>query len=806
MMRSMRLAARMIGAIVGVCAGLMLLVVPAAAAWQATLPDGRTISPDGFTTPVEGFASSEALSPDGKLLAVLSQQGGAVDIILTGEDSKIVNRLSTPWATSMTWTTDGLYVTRGYTGSISRFTYNPDAQEYWMLHEGIGLHVGGLLNGIAEDPATHRLLVARTASQEVDEIDDATGTVTARFAASGQPFAVGFVGNTILATLYNADHIDAWPQGATEPTQVPTGPHPTQLLIAGQNAYVANADGHDVCLVDGQTLKVTRRFELGTSLRPPFGQTPSGMALSHDGKRLFVAESGYNDVAVVDAISGRVLSRIPSGWYPMGVIAVSAATIDKDPRTKEQLYILSAQGLGTQPDPGSEWDGTYTGLVQHLVVEPSRFAAWSATVAKNDRFTAPASPASALPAVKHFIFIVRENKHFDEEFGDEPRANADPDLLLYGRKYTPNAHALADRYVLFDNFMGNGEASIYGHSWTTQGIANDYLERNAHTPDDPAAVSDPRVASSIWPYPLMGEDTVSIATMDFDWFRDLSTLPAQPRVNVSAVFGPRGELIDELRRKGVSFRVYGEQMTMLSDGRIAPGLAAHADRDYPGAHIDFDVLDTERARLFLADVRAHGLAQYSYLTLPTDHTAGNKKGFYTPASYVASNDVALGQIIEGLSSRPEWSQTVVFVTTDDPQGTGDHVDSHRMPALLIGPHARRGLVDHTRYSLPSVLRTVEVLFGLDPLDIYDAGATPMLDALGAQAQTARYTALPSLIPMEKNAGKAQSAALVPDGPWSASLPDEEWLSIRGPASLAQHHAYLMGLGKDRTVAADADGD
>jgi hypothetical protein len=164
MMRSMRLAARMIGAVVSASAGLMLLAIPAAAAWQATLPDGRTISPEGFTTPVEGFASSEALSPDGRLLAVLSQQGGAVDIILTGEDSKVVNRLATPWATAMTWTTDGLYVARGYTGSVSRFVYNPDAQEYWMLHEGVGLHVGGLLNGIAEDPATHRILVARTAS------------------------------------------------------------------------------------------------------------------------------------------------------------------------------------------------------------------------------------------------------------------------------------------------------------------------------------------------------------------------------------------------------------------------------------------------------------------------------------------------------------------------------------------------------------------------------------------------------------------------------------------------------------------
>src|SRR4029077_6827964 len=223
----------------------------------------------------------------------------------------------------------------------------------------------------------------------------------------------------------------------------------------------------------------------------------------------------------------------------------------------------------------------------------------------------------------------------------EPQADADPALLLFGKKYTPNAHALAERYTLFDNFMGNGQASIYRHSWTTQGMTNDYHDRNAHTPDDAASPQDRRAAYSIWPYAEKGEDTVSVAQMDFDWYRDLADLPKGPRVNVSAVFGPRGELIDELHRKGVSFRVYGEQLTMLANGRIAPGLAAGADRDYPGAHINYAVLDTERANLFLAAVNAHGLAAYSYLTLPTDHTAGTKAGFYTPASYVASNDLAL---------------------------------------------------------------------------------------------------------------------------------------------------------------------
>ncbi len=780
------------------------VVCPAAVA--ATLPDGRTITPAGFTTPVEGFASSEALSPDGTLLAVLSQDGGAIDIIGVGEDSRLVDRLSTPFATQMTWTKDGLYVTRGFTGAISRFSYEPNSKGASLFAARPDLLVGGLLNGIAEDPATHRILVARTAAKQLVVLDDASGAVIARLTTTGQPFSVAFAGNGALATLYDTDHVDVWSAMGTTPSQIRTGPHPTSLLISGPLAYVADADGHDVCVIDTKSWRVARSYDLGLGQGQLPGQTPSGMAISDDGKQLFVTESGFNDVAVVDVASGRVLGRIPTGWYPMGVVFMSGPTIDKDPRARQQLFIVSGQGLGTQPDPGSEWDGIYTGLVQHLVVEPPRFATWSQMVARNNRIAANTAPSSAaLPPIKHFVFIVKENKHFDEIFGDEPRADADPALLLYGRRFTPNAHALADTYTLFDNFMGDGEKSDFGHSWTTQAMANDYLERNVHTPDDPAAASDVRVAGSIWPLPLAGEDAVPIAVMDFDWFKDLLDLPSQPRVNVSAVFGPSGELIDALRAHGVSFRVYGEQMTMRPDGSIAPGLAEHADRAYPGAHIDFNVPDTERARLFLSDVAAHGLAQYSYLTLPTDHTAGSKAGFYTPASYVGNNDAALGEIIAGLSKRPDWKNTVVFVTEDDPQGTGDHVDSHRMPAFMAGPYVRHGYVDHTRYSLPAVLRTVEVLFGASPLNIYDAAAHPMLDAFAQTPSVLAYHAIPSNIPMTKNPGKPKSTSFRLDGPNAfAVIPAQEWASVRGRRSLAQHLSYLRALGQSIAVAADSD--
>jgi hypothetical protein len=190
--------------------------------------------------------------------------------------------------------------------------------------------------------------------------------------------------------------------------------------------------------------------------------------------------------------------------------------------------------------------------------------------------------------------------------------------------------------------------------------------------------------------------------------------------------------------------------------------------------------------------------------LPTDHTAGTKPGFYTPASYVASNDDALGRIVAGLSRRADWRDTVVFVTCDDAQGTGDHLDSHRMPAFVVGPYVRRGFISHTRYSQTSILRTVELLFGLDPLNVYDAAATPIVDVFARQPVVAPYTGVASAIPLTKNPGSADSLSFELDGPGTADIPDQEWRSVRGLVSLERHHRYLATLASRRDVARTDD--
>lgn len=775
--------------------------------WLSTqIPDGRTIAPVGFLIPFDGFPGSLVLSPDNSYLAVGSiGDSNSLEVIssMYASDS-VAQHIDLPalWG-GMIWSGNTLYASTGYSGKIYRFTYAGFGKKDFTgapLTRAADLQLNpGLVGGLAFDPSTHILYAARPVDNEVDAVDVTSGNVVQRTHVFGQPYGVALAGGAVFASMYDVNEVDAW-RGTGKPVAIVTGDRPSQLLAYGDRVFAANAGGHDVVEINAKTFGIVRRFDLALRPNEAPGQTPSGMALDAQNLRLFVAESGYNDVAVVSLRTGKLLGRIPTAWYPTAVAYNQAPKSYDGERVSDSLWIASGKGLGSQPNALGEWDGTYTGIVQHVALRDAPFGAWSSAVAQYDR--QPQVSRSGVPAIKHVVFIVKENKHFDEEFADIPGTAADPSLLLYGPHYTPNAHALAERYTVFDNFMTNGEASIWGHAWTTTAEADDYHERNARAGFDEKAVA---IAASIWPELATytkADYNIKAAAFDFDYYKNLSQLGIGPRVNPSGIFGPRGEIFDECLRKGVSFRVYGEQMTVLPNGNIAPGLASHADPEYPGTHINFDVLDTQRAALFIKDMKGHGLAQFTYMTLPTDHTAGIQPGYLYPQSYVANNDQGLGEIVEAISHSPYWKDTVIFVTFDDAQGTGDHLDSHRMPAFAIGPYVRRGFVDHTRYSQVSVLKTAEVLLGLDPLTIYDEMATPMLRALAIQPDTRTYTAVVPDVPLKRPPGMPRQTSFDIDTFPPGIIPRQEWIAVKGAASWDRHVAYLRALDPLQVMASD----
>lgn len=303
--------------------------------------------------------------------------------------------------------------------------------------------------------------------------------------------------------------------------------------------------------------------------------------------------------------------------------------------------------------------------------------------------------------------------------------NGAPDLCLFGEDVTPNHHALAREFVLLDNFYCDAEVSADGHEWSMGAYATDYVERT-------------------WPSNYGGHGALRFPAEGRD-----------PNGNSST-----GYLWDRAREAGITYRSYGEWVTggARDEARsLAPALVGHICPDYP--QFDMTVLDEDKAATFtkeLKEFEAKGeLPRLMIVRLPNDHTAGTRKGWRTPTAYVAEHDQGLGTIIEALSQSKFWPEMAVFMVEDDAQNGSDHVDAHRTVALVAGPHVKRGYVDHTLYSTTSMLRTMELILGLEPMSQFDAAARPMFNCFTATPDTAPYKKKPARVSLtEKNGDKA----------------------------------------------------
>jgi phospholipase C len=364
--------------------------------------------------------------------------------------------------------------------------------------------------------------------------------------------------------------------------------------------------------------------------------------------------------------------------------------------------------------------------------------------------------------IRHVIYIIKENRTYDQVLGDLPQGDGDPSLVLFGRAVTPNHHALAETFVLFDHCYADAEVSADGHEWSTGAVATDYVQK-------------------LWPSSIY-----SGRNRPYD-FQGGSTAPAP--------LG--GYLWEHAAQAGRSYRVYGEFSALRSKppgvtpAPFARALAGHLAPTYAG----YDLAITDQARFdawqaeFKEFVRTGSVPALMIVWLPNDHTAGTRPGFPTPKAMVADNDWALGRIVEAVSQSPVWKETAIFVIEDDAQNGPDHVDAHRTICLVASPYARRGLVDHTVYSTVSVLRTIELILGLGPMSQFDAAATPLVAAFTDTPTITPYAALrPHQALTERNQVNAYRArdalALRLDRPDEADeeiLNDIVWHAIKGPA-------------------------
>jgi phospholipase C len=316
--------------------------------------------------------------------------------------------------------------------------------------------------------------------------------------------------------------------------------------------------------------------------------------------------------------------------------------------------------------------------------------------------------------IKHVLYVIKENRTYDQVFGDIKRGNGDPSLVLFGEDVTPNHHKLANEFVLLDNLYCNGHVSADGHPWSTMAYNTDYIARN-------------------WAL------TYSRRTgIDDDDDGDLAKAPS-------------GYLWDSCARAGLSYRSYGEYGRRVSqpDGSIkiegaVPGLVGHTCPNWGVPKPDQSpVRDTDRVETFLAEfeeyVKSGTLPRFMVMSLGEDHTTGTSPGTFTPHACVASNDLALGRLVDALTHSKVWPELAIFVIEDDAQNGPDHVDAHRTVGLVISPYTRRHFLDSTQYQTVSMIRTMELILGLPPLSQFDAAANPMFASFANEADMSSYT-------------------------------------------------------------------
>jgi DNA-binding beta-propeller fold protein YncE len=736
------------------------------------LNSGWRLAPVGRQVPLDTFPMATALARDGKFLLALNGGYRPPSIsVIDAATGTVAGR--TPVADG--WLglafapgTDRVYVGGGSRAAVYEFTLSEGKLAAGRTFEVVPQAQRGardFTGDVAFSPDGRLLYAAELYRDSVAVINPQSGMVIGHFKTGRRPYRIlfhpdgksffvthwadGTVGHydTATGSLLATVRIGAHPTDMVWRAGAPVDPaegDPTwdaRLFVAASNTN----NVYSVAVSASKELRVVESINVAMTPRQPLGMTPSALALSPDGKRLFVACSDANAAAVVDVSEGRsrVEGFIPTGWYPTAVRALPSGT----------LVVLNGKGTRSYPNPNGPspiarpeplHQGVaavqYVGSIQTgsaSWIEPfsvEQLQGWTREALTNSPYRdAALDQPSPLPAIRHVIYIVKENRTYDQTMGDMKEGNGDPSLVLFGEDVMPNHHKLAREFVLLDNFYVNSDVSADGHNWSTAAIAPDYVQK-------------------MWPNSYAGRRR----TYDYEAGDPAATPPAGYLwTNAVAAGLPVrnfGYMVDNRPKPPEG----GEQITGVRD----PVLAKVTNRYYRG--FDLEYPDVERAKVFLAELagyeRAGEMPRLMVMRLGNDHTYGAQAGKPHPLSSAADNDWALGMIVEGVSRSRFWPDTAIFVLEDDAQNGPDHVDSHRSPAFVISSFVKRHTVDSSMYNTTSMLRTMEFLLGLRPMTHFDAGARPMTAVFQAKADPAPYVAEKPRVPLDRKNPAAVPAA------------------------------------------------
>ncbi|MFZ0682982.1 MAG: alkaline phosphatase family protein [Candidatus Cybelea sp.] len=679
--------------------------------YDSVLPNGWIIErPQGLVIQTGTLPQGAAVSPDGAMLAIVESgyNSPALGLYRTQDLARIAE-IPLKGAHGRPLWIDGSHVLVAGANADALFDVDVVAKS----PRAIALGKGSYPVAVARSGETFAAATDGDSSVRIGTLDGLSSAKAIGVGGFIGGLAFSADGKALFASNCAARYVEAIDTQTLEERRIETGLHPTAILPVDDTIYVAETDNDTVGVYDAS--KGTRIASIFVGDRAARGSAIVGVspnALVRERDAIYVSLGAANDIAVIRDRS--VVARIPAGWYPTDVAVLG-----------QRLYIIDGKGERTRPNPryasGSHSDVDYVAAIQYGSIRaydlshvadsgnPQGAAGW--TDAQRSAVVRTGGP------IAHVFFILKENRSYDQVLGDMPQGNGDPKLTSFGARVTPNEHALATRFGLFDNTYTSGEVSEPGHNWADAAFDTDFVER-------------------MWPATYAGrrgDDSLSPAMVPFN-----------------------GYIWQDAQSARVSFRDYGEMV----DPPV-PSLAGRYDPRYVGWNLDYSDLNRvkEWRREFADFIHNGNVPRLEYIWLPNDHTYGRRPGKLTPASMVAQNDYALGEIVDTISHSPVWRSSAIFVIEDDAQDGPDHVSAQRTIFFLVSPYARGGL-QHAHYSTVSVLSTTELMLGLPPLSTYDGMAVSLRAAFSPVARLAPYTAIaPRVSLYNRNLKAAYNARL-----------------------------------------------
>lgn len=790
---------------------------------RVVVPVNQVVTPAGRQVELPGLRPQVlALSPDGKLLAT---SGKTHELVLIDPGTgTILQRVPLPGAkaTNDVVSTHLLQPDKDAQVSFTGLIFSPEGSRIFLSNVNGSVKVfsvdaehkvGGIASfplpegaaprrkadipsGLALSPDGKILYVTLNLSNQLLEMDSATGKVIRLFKVGTAPYEVVGTGGKAYVSNWGGRRPDArsvtGPAGqgtkvrvdpvrhianegsvtvidlrkGTVAGEILVGLHASALQLSpdGRHLFVANAGSDTVSVIDTRKNRVVETISLRWHANDFYGASPNGLALDAKGKTLYVCNGTQNAVAVVSFKAGesRMLGLVPTGWYP-------GAIVHDDLR--RSIYVANIKGILPAPAEakGKFKSNQHFGSLSLISIPRAAELAEATSVVFRNYRRAVADEA-LLPArtgmkarpvpervgepslIKHVVYIIKENRTYDQVFGDIAEGNGDRSLCIFGEKETPNQHKLVREFTLLDNTYCSGILSADGHQWATTAFATDYMEKSFA--GFPRSYPDGMEESDI--------DALAYSPAGFIWDNVLAhgkTLRDYGEFTISTAGWK-----DPNKKGSPKFLdYYNDFMKQTGLTRIGcvpaiESLRPHIKTDTIGW--DMAVPDVFRAAQFVKELHQFEstgkMPEMTIICLPNDHTSGTSPGSPTPAAQVADNDLAFGQIVEAISHSRFWKETCIFAIEDDPQDGWDHVSGYRTTAYVVSPYTKRKAVVSVNYNQTSLLRTMELMLGLPPMNQLDATATPMFDCFVDAPDFTPYTAVPNRVPLDQMNPPAQA--------------------------------------------------